>query len=1251
MFRKKTILTVSLFLLCVGPAGSALAQELDPNMVGWWKFDDARGSVATDSSGNGYDGAVVGATWKPGQLGAALAFGSGAYVDVPAEAWSTVDTQVTAAFWAYGDPDAQPQANFIFGAFTNPADNNARVMSAHVPWSNGTVYFDTSGREGAWDVDRINRAADAADYEGTWTHWAFVKNVETGDQQIYLNGVLWHSGTGMTKPMTGADVTAFTIGCAPRLTEFYVGSIDDFRLYDRALSEQELQVVMEGADTVYPSAIGIHPKNGAIDVDTTLLEWKPGDTAVAHNVYLGTDPDAMDLIAEGDGAASQAAVTLEPGLTYYWRVDAIDAEGVVFEGDLWSFGTLPLEAHFPNPYDGQENVLTDTQLSWTAGKAVMLHNVYFGTDPGALTPNMFLQDTTFDPGPLEAGTTYYWRVDEFTGVATNEGPLWSFSTVPEVPMTDDPNLIAWFKLDEGGHTTAVDSSGYGNHGTLVNGPLYSDGVIGPALVFDGQNDYVNVVLDVPENGGAAAFWFKTVNPNCGLYAVVQNPLGGGGYDRMIYLTGGNIGVRIWDTEVITTAGLDVADGCWHHLAHTYGDAVGGQKLYVDGVLQAYGIKAESNFDWQERVNIGWSADAAQDFFEGLIDDVRIYDRTLGPDEIEQLVAEAALAPCGPEPIPQVIVEDFESYNDTDNLIFETWLADGGAMVGNAEPPYAQFQSRHSGAQAMPLAYDNTDAGFSEATLSFDGPQDMTGNELNTLSLWYRGRNLGQDSLTYDATSDTYTMTSWHSGDVWGGYDTMHYAFQEVSGDCEIIVKIESLQNLETGEVLPQWVRSGVMIRDSIDPGSRHVGLCLESFQQMVWGLYRAETGGGSEAPDATHRGPTGVSEAPIWLKLTRTGRVFRMSHSLDAVTWESIRDPNAEATETEVELNENVLIGLVLNSSNLNQSAQMVVSNVTVNGAPPTFVSAAIGDAFNAREQLYVAVEDAAGNTAVALHPDGPEAVGATDWTEWLIPLAAFADGGADLSAVTRLSIGVGGDDDPDPGRSGMLDIDDIRLVLPGPVGHWTLDEGAGTIAHDSSGNGNDGTLMDNPDLDDPTWIAGVIGGAVEFHGTGVAGTGGDYFDCGSDASLDITSNISIALWIRPDADDPEGKGTAGGETAPLAKATSDWSWQVRYGWNTATPYMGFQFNTSPRAWAYVDRNLERFEWVHIACSHDGATLKCYLNGEETDSTPMGEIHSSADPVLIGSDGWRSDWTGGIDDVRIYDRPLSEAEILELAGN
>ncbi|MHC4324532.1 MAG: LamG domain-containing protein, partial [Planctomycetota bacterium] len=223
-------------------------------------------------------------------------------------------------------------------------------------------------------------------------------------------------------------------------------------------------------------------------------------------------------------------------------------------------------------------------------------------------------------------------------------------------------------------------------------------------------------------------------------------------------------------------------------------------------------------------------------------------------------------------------------------------------------------------------------------------------------------------------------------------------------------------------------------------------------------------------------------------------------------------------------------------------------------------------------------------------------------------------------------------------------------------VGHWALDEGSGTTATDLSGSGNHGTLMDNPDLTDPTWITGVNGGAMEFHGTGVALTGGDYFDCGNDSSLDITGPISIALWIRPDADDPEGKGTSGGETAPLAKAMTgvgnEWSWQVRYGWNSSDPSMGFQFNATPRTWVYTGQILERYEWYHVACSYDGMTVKCYLNGEETDSANMSALASSPTPVLIGSDGWGSDWIGAIDDVRIYNHALSEDEILgTMAGD
>jgi hypothetical protein len=223
-------------------------------------------------------------------------------------------------------------------------------------------------------------------------------------------------------------------------------------------------------------------------------------------------------------------------------------------------------------------------------------------------------------------------------------------------------------------------------------------------------------------------------------------------------------------------------------------------------------------------------------------------------------------------------------------------------------------------------------------------------------------------------------------------------------------------------------------------------------------------------------------------------------------------------------------------------------------------------------------------------------------------------------------------------------------IVRADLVSHWTFDEGSGNTVADISGNGNDGTITDNPDFDDPTWIPGIRGGAMEFYGdTSVYGSA-NHVDCGHSPSLDITGPTSIALWIRPDADDPEGKGSPDGETAPMCKAMSgmspSWSFQVRYGWGGPEPYMAFTFNTSPRAWAFVGKNLERYEWCHIACSYDGTTLKCFLNGEQTDETPMGPITSSQTPVLIGSDGWGCDWIGAIDDVRIYNHALTEPEIL-----
>jgi len=150
--------------------------------------------------------------------------------NIPAEAFFSLDSLVTISFWQFGDPDFQPFNSYIFeGADAN--DN--RVINCHLPWSNSRVYWD-AGNSGTNDYDRIDKEADFEDYAGQWNHWAMTKNVITGEMKIYLNGELWHSGTGMFRSMEG--ITKFKIA-GNKNNGKYAGYINEFRIWKAELDE------------------------------------------------------------------------------------------------------------------------------------------------------------------------------------------------------------------------------------------------------------------------------------------------------------------------------------------------------------------------------------------------------------------------------------------------------------------------------------------------------------------------------------------------------------------------------------------------------------------------------------------------------------------------------------------------------------------------------------------------------------------------------------------------------------------------------------------------------------------------------------------------------------------------------------------------------------------------------------------------------------------------------------------------------
>jgi len=163
-----------------------------------------------------------------------LRFNNQDHVEVPVAFSSSIDSAITVSFWAYGDTATLPKNTYLF---EGRDINNHRVVNAHLPWSNGSIYWD-AGNTGS-SYDRIYKAALPHEYEGRWNHWALTKDVASGVMKIYLNGVLWHSGTGYTKTMEG--ITSFKIGSNYSASgSYYRGMVDEFRIWNVALDSTDI---------------------------------------------------------------------------------------------------------------------------------------------------------------------------------------------------------------------------------------------------------------------------------------------------------------------------------------------------------------------------------------------------------------------------------------------------------------------------------------------------------------------------------------------------------------------------------------------------------------------------------------------------------------------------------------------------------------------------------------------------------------------------------------------------------------------------------------------------------------------------------------------------------------------------------------------------------------------------------------------------------------------------------------------------
>jgi hypothetical protein len=450
--------------------------------------------------------------------------------------------------------------------------------------------------------------------------------------------------------------------------------MDDVRIYRRGLTQAEVQGAMSGEGL--PQAFGPDPADGSFhDASYATMSWKPGDFAVSHNVYMG---DNFDDVNDGTGDTFRGNQPLDslyfvvgftgypypdglvPGTTYYWRIDEVNDANPdsPWKGNVWSFTVPSKKAYDPVPGDGWEFISTDVTLSWTGGLNVIMHSIFFGesfeeVDAGTVgIPSPF---PTYKPSGLESGKTYYWRVDQIDSIETHKGDVWSFTTLQDIPVTD-PDLAGWWKLDEGAGLTAVDSSGHGNHGTLMGDPQWVMGYDGDALEFDGLGDYVEVPHDVSltvDTEVTVMAWINAERHNSasgnwqGILAKSSNPRSYSFYtfvEGTLHFSTTHDGAHVGSNS---TGVVPLNE--WVHVAASM--TAGGQHLYYINGEPAGEATAAATLPGTadtSTVRIGMTNEGGNGFL-GMIDDPRIYNKVLTSDEIKQIMRGDPFVAWNPSP--------------------------------------------------------------------------------------------------------------------------------------------------------------------------------------------------------------------------------------------------------------------------------------------------------------------------------------------------------------------------------------------------------------------------------------------------------------------------------------------------------------------------------------------------------------------------------------------------------------------------
>ena len=218
----------------------------------------------------------------------------------------------------------------------------------------------------------------------------------------------------------------------------------------------------------------------------------------------------------------------------------------------------------------------------------------------------------------------------------------------------------------------------------------------------------------------------------------------------------------------------------------------------------------------------------------------------------------------------------------------------------------------------------------------------------------------------------------------------------------------------------------------------------------------------------------------------------------------------------------------------------------------------------------------------------------------------------------------------------------ELRQLLTGDVSKWSFTEGLGATAYDSIG-ANHGSLVNGP-----VWTSGAIDGSLRFDGVN------DYIQVPDSSSLDVTTNLTLAAWVKFSSIDNSYDAIAVKGSSTIATNYESFSLQRNRSGDGSQEWMGkisFGIETAAGRSAIRSRfNPIANVWYHVVGTYDGNTQRLYVNGNlESQAVIVSSVLPTNEPLLIGRHYWpgsTDDFAGEMEEISIDNRAISQSEVL-----